>query len=84
MNLKTVDDHTVADVKRMIVETGTPHVLCLVADLARQHAEDLLNAGCTRGSRQICARPRCSPKPQTRSPTSDDARVEAGEAGLAC
>jgi len=56
MNLKTVDDHTVASVKRVIVETGTAQVLRLVADLARPHAEDSLNAGCTRGRRQICAR----------------------------
>ena len=45
MTLTTVDDHTVTALKRVIVETGTAQVLRLVADIARQHAEDLLKQG---------------------------------------
>ena len=45
MNLKTVDGPSVAVLKRLIAETGTAQLLRLVADLARQHAEDLLKQG---------------------------------------
>jgi hypothetical protein len=45
MNVSTVDGESLAVLKRLIAETGTAQVLRLVADLARQHAEDLLKRG---------------------------------------
>lgn len=45
MNVGTVDGESVTVLKRLIAETSTPQVLRLVADLARQHAEDLMKHG---------------------------------------
>jgi hypothetical protein len=45
MNVSTVDGDSLVVLKRLIAETGTAQILRLVADLARQHAEDLLKRG---------------------------------------
>ena len=52
MNVSTVDGDSLVVLKRLIAGTGTAQILRLVADLARQHAEDLLK----RGSRAEAAR----------------------------
>lgn len=45
MNVSTVDGDSLAVLKRLIAETGTVQVLRLIADLARQRAEELLKQG---------------------------------------
>ncbi len=45
MNVSTVDGDSVAVLKRLIAETSTVQVLRLIADLARQRAEELLKQG---------------------------------------
>ena len=45
MNANVVGGDSIAILKRLIADTGTPQVLHRVADLARQHAEDLLKQG---------------------------------------
>jgi hypothetical protein len=45
MNTHVVGRDRIAVLKRLIAETGTAEVLSLLADIARQHAEDLLKQG---------------------------------------
>ena len=85
MNLERLDDHTVAVLKRLLAETDTAQVLRLVADLARQHAEDLLKQGSGAAAARFARQARMLARASDTLAFSDvGARAEAGEEGPAC
>ena len=45
MSFHVVGNDRIAVLKRLIAEMGTAEVLSILADVARQHAEDLLKQG---------------------------------------
>ena len=45
MNEEFADGDSLAIVKRLVTDIGTPQLLRLVADVAEQHADDLLRHG---------------------------------------